>query len=171
MIFGAMFDALFLWPDDPSAACRSIAAALRSPDVAPRSLLDTAPNVARMALRVGDAASLASSIAAYASVAERCSGPIRALQRRWIEALPGEPAAGCLALRAVADEFEAIAYRLPAADCHADAAVLAERAGVDPTLDLAEAVRLYAACGAVPLLGELPETRRIGVAEIAALGT
>ena len=59
-------------------------------------------------------------------------------------------------------------YRLPAADCHADAALLARRAGLDPTGDEAEARRLYTACGAVPLLGELPEARWTGAAETTA---
>jgi len=168
MIYDAMFDALFRWPDDPAAACRSIAAALHSPDVAPPSLLDTAPTAARMALRVGDVASLRSSVGAYVAVAERCSGPVRAIQRHWLEALMKEPAAGCPALRAAADEFEAIDYRLPAADCHADAALLAGRAGQDPTAEQANALRLYAACGAVPLLGELPEARWIGTSATTA---
>jgi len=79
-----------------------------------------------------------------------------------------EPAAGCPALRAAADEFEAIDYRLPAADCHADAALLAGRAGQDPTAEQANALRLYAACGAVPLLGELPEARWIGTSATTA---
>jgi hypothetical protein len=121
-----------------------------------------------MALRVGDVASLRSSVGIFVAVAERCGGPVRAIQRRWLEALMKEPAAGCPALRAAADEFEAIDYRLPAADCHADAALLAGRAGLDPAADEAEAVRLYAACGAVPLLGELPEARWIGTAETTA---
>lgn len=68
----------------------------------------------------------------------------------------------------MADEFEAIGYRLPAADCHADAALLAGRADLDPTAYEVEARRLYAACGAVPLLGELPEARWIGAAETTA---
>ncbi len=118
-----------------------------------------------MALRLGGASSLEGSVGAFLDVAARCGGPIRALQRRWIEALLGEPAASCSALRAVAHEFEAIGYRLPAADCHADAALLARRANLDPTPDEAEARRLYAACSAVPLLGELPEPRWIGAAE------
>lgn len=85
-----------------------------------------------------------------------------------MEALRGDLATGAATLRAVAGEFEAIGYRLPAADCHADAAVLAERARLDPALDLAEARRLYDACGAMPLLGELPEARWIGAAETTA---
>ena len=158
-IFDTLFDALSRWPDDPSVACRSLSEALHSTDVAPTSLLDAAPVAARMALRVGDASSLGSSVSAYLDIVARCGGPIRALQRRWIEALLGEPAPSCSALRAVADEFESIGYPLPAADCHADAALLAGRAGLDPTADEAEARRLYAACGAVPLLGALPEAR------------
>jgi hypothetical protein len=39
------------------------------------------------------------------------------------------------------------------------------RAGLDPTADEEEARRLYAACGAVPLLGDLPERRWVGAAE------
>jgi class 3 adenylate cyclase/tetratricopeptide (TPR) repeat protein len=168
VIYDAMFDALFLWPDDPSAACRSISEALHSPDVAPPSLLDTAPNAVRMALRLGDAERLAGSLAAYVAVVERCGGPVRAIQRRWLEALRADDAPAVPVLRTVAHEFEAIGYRLPAADCHADAAMLAARAGLDPAPYLAEAIRLYAACGAVPLLGELPEARWIGAAETTA---
>jgi class 3 adenylate cyclase/tetratricopeptide (TPR) repeat protein len=165
-IFDIWIDALVLWPNDPFAACRSLSDALHSTDVAPASLLYAAPTAARMALRIGDASSLGSSVGVFLDVASRCGGPIRALQRRWIEALLGEPAASGSALRAVADEFEAIGYQLPAADCHADAALLAGRAGLDPTAD--EARRLYAACGAVPLLGELPEALWIGAAETTA---
>jgi class 3 adenylate cyclase/tetratricopeptide (TPR) repeat protein len=155
VIRDALFDAIFQWPEDPSAACRSISAAIRSRDVAPPSLLDAAPVAARMALRVGDAANLAGSVAAYVAVAEHCSGPIRALERRWVEALLGEPRPASSVLRAVAHEFEAIGYRLPAADCLADAALIAERAGLDAGAILADARRLYAACGAVPLLPEI----------------
>jgi hypothetical protein len=39
---------------------------------------------------------------------------------------------------------------------------------MDPSADVADAHRLYAACGAVPLLGELPETRWIGAAKATA---
>ncbi len=153
-IYDTLIDALFLWPDDPAAACRSFSESLHGTDVATASHADAAPTAARMALRIGDASSLETSVAAFLDIAARCDGPIRALQRRWMEALMGESATGSATLRAVADEFEAIGYRLPAADCHADAALLAARAGLDPAADEAEARRLYAACGAVPLLGE-----------------
>lgn len=112
-----------------------------------------------MALRLGDADGLSRSVASFDSVATRCDGPVRAIQRRWLEALTADQSSAVSTIRAVADEFEAIGYRLPAADCHADAALLAARAGLDPTVDEAAAQRLYAACGAVPLLGPLPETR------------
>ncbi len=166
VIYEALFDALFLWPDDPSVACTTITDALRSTGAAPASLVDSAPTAARMALRLGDGPRLAASVAAFVAVAERCSGPVRALQRRWLDALrvAGDPSA-VAALRAVAGEFEAIGYRLPAADCHADAALSAMRAGLDPTDDEEDARRLYAACGAVPLLGDLPERRWIATAE------
>jgi class 3 adenylate cyclase/tetratricopeptide (TPR) repeat protein len=168
LIYEAMFESLFLWPDDPSAACRSFTDALGSPDAAPATLLDAAPIAARMALRLGDAPRLAGSLAAYVAVAERCGGPVRGIQRRWLEALRADEGSAVSVLRTVANEFEAIGYRLPAADCHADAALLAGRAGLDPTADEAEARRLYAACGAVPLLGELPEARWIGAAKATA---
>jgi len=167
-VYYSMFDALFLWPDDPSGACRLLAQALDSTDIAPVTVIYGAPIVARMALRIGDASSLASAAGRFVDVAARCSGPIRALQRRWMEALTGEPAASCAVVRAVADEFAAIDYRLPAADAFADAALLARRAGLDPTGDEAAASRLYTACSAVPWLGELPETRWVGAAKTAA---
>lgn len=167
-IFDAAFDALFAWPDDPASASRSFSAGLRNPHLAPGSLLDAAPMAARMALRVGRSTSLASAIATFVSIADRCSGPIRALQRRWLEALAGDPHDGCAVLREVAREFETIGYPLPAAHCHADAALIGERVGLDVTADLAAARRLYTACGAVPELGELPETRWIRIAELTA---
>jgi len=165
-IYDILVDALFLLPDDPSAACGSLSEALRSTDVAVSSLLDAAPFAARMALRIADAAGLERDVAVFLGVASRCSGPVRVLQARWVDALRGDPAPAAATLRAVADEFEAMAYPLPAADCRADAALLARRADLDPTEDEAEARRLYTACGAVPLLGELPEDRWIQVTEI-----
>jgi hypothetical protein len=167
-LYYTVFDAVFMWPDDPIAACRLLFAALQLPDIALPPLLDAAPIAARMALRVGDASSLAGSTGIFLDAAARCSGPIRALQRRSIGALTGDPSAGAVALRAVAAEFEAIDYRLPAADAFADAALLARRAGLDPTADEAAANRLYAACSVVPPLGELPETRWVGSAQTAA---
>ena len=120
-----------------------------------------------MALRTRDRADLASAIAAFVAVAEQCSGPLRAIQQRWLEALVAEDGTALPALRAAADAFEAIGYLLPAADCHADAALIGGRAGIDPAFDLAEARRLYAACGAEPLLGRLPEVASIGAAGAA----
>ncbi len=72
-----------------------------------------------------------------------------------MDALRGDPVTAAGALRLVAGEFEGIGYPLASADCYADAALLAERAGLDPAPHLAEARRLYAACGAVPLLQEI----------------
>jgi len=154
-LFDTLFDALFLWPDDPQAACRSLSEALHSTGVALPSLLDAAPLAARMALRIGDSSSLRNSVGVFLDVAARCSGPVRVLQGRWMDALRSDLALGAASLRAVAGEFEVIGYRLPGADCHADAAVLAERAGLDAAPDLDAAHRLYAACGAVPLLQEI----------------
>jgi hypothetical protein len=70
-----------------------------------------------------------------------------------MEALLLDPAVASEAVRHVARDFEPIGCRLPAADAYADAALLAEQAGLDPGLDRASADRLYAACGAVPILG------------------
>ncbi len=166
--YHSVFDALLLWPDDPSAAFRLLVAVFDSPDVAPFSFIDTAPLAGRMAVRIGDVSSLARAAEMYQDVAARCTGPVRELQRRWLQALTDEPSAGGATLRAVAAEYEAIDYPLPAADAYADAALLARRAGLDPTGDEAAARRLYTACSAVPWLGELPETRWVGAAETTA---
>ena len=166
--YHSVFDALFLWPDDPSAAFRLLVAVFDSPDVAPVSVIDTTPLAARMAVRIGDVPSLARAVEMYLDVAARCTGPLRELQRRSLQALTDEPGAGGAALRAVAAEYEAMDYSLPAADAFADAAILARRAGLDPTSDEAAAGRLYAASNAVPWLGELPETRWVGAAETTA---
>lgn len=132
------------------------------------TLIEVGPIPARMALRIGDVPSLQDAVQTFLDVAARCSGPIRTLQSRWMEALTSEPAAASRALRTVAEAFEAIDYRLPAADCHADAALLARRANLDPAVDEAAARRLYGECGAVPILGDLPELRWIGGAEATA---
>jgi len=155
-IYHTLFDAVFLWTDDAPAAFRSLSEELHSTAVAPATLLDAGLIAARMALRIGDAAGLERSVSLFMDVAARCSGPVRVLQVRWMDALRGEDReAGAATLRAIAREFEEIGYRLPAADCHADAALLAERASLDPAPDLADARRLYAACGAVPILQEI----------------
>lgn len=108
-----------------------------------------------MALRIGDASSLASSVAMFLDVAASCSGPVRVLEARWMDALRGDPVTAAGALRLVAGEFEGIGSPLQSADCYADAALLAGRAGLDAAPDLAAARRLYAACGAVPLVQEI----------------
>ena len=167
-IFDTLFDALFLWPEDPSIACTLLSEALHSTDVAPASLLDAAPIAARMALRVGDVSSLGSSVVVFLDVAARCSGPVRVLQGQWIKALRADDASAVSVLRTAAHEFEAIGYRLPAADCHADAALLARRFDLDPAADEAEARRLYAACEAVPVLGALPEARPLATGSTTA---
>ncbi len=160
-LYATLVDAVLLWIEEPASACRSISDALQRTDVAPVSMIDCALIAARMALRLGDAAGVGSAVDVLLDVSARCSGPVRLLQRRWMDALRGDPATGAAALRAVAAEFEAIGCRLPAADCHDDAAVLAERAGLDPAPEIADARRLYAACGAVPLLAPLPEASTV----------
>ncbi|MGZ8513252.1 MAG: ATP-binding protein, partial [Candidatus Limnocylindria bacterium] len=110
--YHSVFDALFLWPDDPSAAFRLLVAVFDSPDVAPVSVIDTVPLASRMAVRIGELSTLARAVEMYLDVAARCTGPLRELQRRWLQALTDEPSAGSAALRAVAAEFEAIDYRL-----------------------------------------------------------
>ena len=79
-IFFSMSDALILWPDDPVAANRTASQGLQSPDVALASLIDAAPQAARMALRVGDPRTSSARSRASLGVARRCSGPIRELQ-------------------------------------------------------------------------------------------
>jgi hypothetical protein len=167
-IYFAVMDALLLWPEDPLAASQSLAEALRSTDAAFASPLDGAPVQARMAIRIGDDAGLRTSVDRFRDVAARCSGPLRELQGRWMEALLADPATAPPALRTVADGFEAVDCPLLAAECRADAALLARRANLDPAADEAAARRLYSECGAVPTLGDLPELRWIGGAEATA---
>jgi hypothetical protein len=164
-IFFTMSDAILGWPEDPRASCRSISKALHAPEVALGSLIDAAPLAARMAVRVGDTSLLHDAVGSFVELAARCGGPLRMLERRWMEALTGDPATASTMLREVAEEFEAIQYLLPAANCHADAALLARRANQDPGADEAAARRLYEACGAVPILGDLPEERWSAAAE------
>ncbi len=102
----------------------------------------------------------------HQAVDDECevSAALERLARLLEDALRSDRATGAASLGVIAGEFEGIGYPLPAADCHAEAAVLARRPDLDPTADEAAARRLYAACSAVPLLGELPEPRMIDTA-------
>jgi len=158
VIYRAMFEALFRWPDDRAEATRAMVAAIATADAAPASLLDTAPMAIRMAFRAGDVASLTEALAAFMLVSARSMGPVRQLERRWLSALVRDPSDALPELVEVAEAFEAIDYPLPAANAWADAALLAERLGrADDVLDFAaRAQGFLAACSAVPLLGDVP---------------
>jgi class 3 adenylate cyclase len=157
IIYEALMDALLEWPMDPSTAARRIPIAAGSPDIAPASLLDAAPVGIRMALRADESA-MRPLIESFQRVAEGTSGPITQLQRRWFGALLEAPDVALAEILEVATGFEAIDYPLQAANAWADAALLAQRIGRSEEAGVlaANAQALYAACSAMPLLGDDP---------------
>ncbi|MFN8624178.1 MAG: adenylate/guanylate cyclase domain-containing protein [Chloroflexota bacterium] len=126
--------------------------------------IDVALILCRMALLVGDREMLEVAIDSGLRAIERCDGPVRLLDRRWLTAmrrtldtdpdLPGIAAE----LRDVARGLEALDYVLPAAEILDDAARLEERAGgaeaaARAAADRAAARERYDACGGAPFLG------------------
>jgi len=109
--------------------------------------------LARMALRIGrdDALRTAAS-----SLADQASGfpdsPFAVFARCASAMLEPDRAAAANLVAAMAGEFEAMDLRLAAADAYADAAWLAERAGIPSAEWTARAEDIYDACSAIPLL-------------------
>jgi hypothetical protein len=158
VIYEALHDALVEWPSQPASAARRIQVAAESPDAAPASLLDAAPVGIRMAFRADEPTALQALVDSFLRVAERATGPVSELRRRWFRALLEGPAVALPEVIEVATGFEAIEYPLQAADAFADAALIAERLGrIDEVRALAaQAQALYAACSGAPLLGDMP---------------
>jgi hypothetical protein len=119
-----------------------------------------------MALRADEATAMRALIERYLHVAERTTGQLRQLERRWFSALLGAPAEAVAEVKEVAAGFEAIAFPGQAADAWADAAFLAARLGdADEAAALATRARtLYAACSGVPMLGDEPPGVDPGIA-------
>lgn len=82
-----------------------------------------------------------------------------------MEALAGTPSEPCVTeIGEVATALEEIGHGLLAADALADAALVARRAGRSAEELESRAMDRYAACGTVPVLGELPELEWVGAA-------
>ncbi len=158
IIYEALMDALIEWPSDPVSAARRMQVAAESPDAAPASLLDAAPIGIRMAYRADEATALHALVERYLSVAERTTGPVRRLERRWFSALLEAPDVALAQIKEVAAGFEAIAFPGQAADAWADAAWVAARLedAEEAAALAAKARALYAACSGVPMLGDMP---------------
>jgi tetratricopeptide (TPR) repeat protein len=159
----AMWDAWVLARTDLEAAVRSMTAQdWDGASAHPRRELGRF--LARAALRVGDEVSLDAGVRMAVDVARRCTGRIRVLEVDWLGALGRREAATPAALASIADEFEALGWPWMAADCLADAALIAARADLDADPFRGKAQALYDAQGIRPMLGPLPERRWIGSA-------
>jgi class 3 adenylate cyclase/tetratricopeptide (TPR) repeat protein len=151
------WNAYVRWPDDPHGALALLAE--RAAGALADTVILTGLPLARMALRVDDRVVLEQTVGSFTGVAAGCDGPVRVAQARWFAGLLGSPDRAVAAIAAAAEDLEAVDAQWPAADAYADAALIAERGGIDAGPYLAAARRLYDACGIVPLLGPLPETR------------
>lgn len=169
-IYPVIWDAWVRWPAHAREVVRALDDAVARRTTASFGIFIGGLWLARLALRIGDEAVLRRGIDAVMRGAEGCSGPIRAADRRWLAGLGLAPAEGAEAVAGAARDLAALSRLLPAADAFADAALLAAGAGLDATPFASEAERLYAACGAVPVLGPLPETEWLATGATPAAG-
>jgi hypothetical protein len=153
----AAWTAYARWPDDPHVAMAGLIE--RTEGATADTVILTARPLARMALRVDRRDVLERVVGLFRDVVAGCDGPIRVAEGHWLAGLLEPSERAVAAIREAAADLEAADARWPAADTLADAALIAERAGLDPGPMLVDARRLYEACGIVPLLGPLPETR------------
>ena len=145
------------WPDDPRGAMDALAAWM-SDDPGLPFVSEAALEVARMALRLGDRATLAQAETIYGLSSTDYPAPIFINKVRWVEAVAGRT--DHLAVEAAAAAFEELGYPVLAADAWADAAIMAARAGVASEAE-GRARSLCESMGMHPLLGPLPEARWI----------
>ena len=139
---------------DPRAALARLAGEHPEFKGYPNAELQMAPWLARVAYRVADRAALAEAV----EIQERHSGkggPVRDLERRWVDALTAEDDA---ALASLAPEFTAHGHRWYAVEVLIDGALVAARAG-RPEPALGRAQEAIVALGYAPVLGPLPEIR------------
>jgi len=155
----AILNAVMSWADDPQ---RSIAGLSASIDEAREAgttegMGYAAGMLARMAMRAGDLEAVRLADAAVRETAELVPTDRTATLTRWYTALADpDRAAGAARAADAGQELAATAHRREAADAYADAAWLAERAGLPADEWRGRADALYAECSAVPLLDWLP---------------
>ncbi|MGH2429180.1 MAG: AAA family ATPase [Candidatus Limnocylindria bacterium] len=151
----ASLDALMSWADDPPQSVArlvdAVADARRAGSVSDTER--TARLLVRMALRSNDDDALRLGAGAIGEMATASGSPVNAAHAAWLGSIAdADPATGVTAVTRAAEQLEAMEHRLDAADAYADAALLAERAGLPSDDWRAQAARLYAAGSAVPLL-------------------
>jgi tetratricopeptide (TPR) repeat protein len=144
------------WPDDPRGAIEALALVASDADVWALQRVAVAHELARMALRLNDRATLEQAIESHRDARPAGGPPRRLAEWRWIDGLVDGTAG--LTVETAAVELEGLGIALKAADAWADAALLAARAG--RASDAPErAVALIEEMGLRPLLGPVPETR------------
>jgi class 3 adenylate cyclase/tetratricopeptide (TPR) repeat protein len=155
----AVLDGLMTWAEDPERSIAGLSGAIgeaREAD-ATDGVAIIARNLARVAMRAGNAEALRLAEAAVRETAGLLATSLAATRATWHTALADpDPAAGATNAARAAEELASIDHRLEAADAFADAALLAERAGLPSAEWRRRAEELYAECSAVPLLDWLP---------------
>jgi hypothetical protein len=155
-VFERIWEAWSRWRRDPKVAVDHLAGTLPEVPVEPQL---GAWWLARMAYRTRRLDALAIARRLLPSDAPPHEGPIRVLERRWVDELTGGSARVGSRLLAIADAMDELGYRFPAACVYADAALTLAREGEDAGAALERAREVHDAIGLAPLLGRLPETR------------
>jgi class 3 adenylate cyclase/tetratricopeptide (TPR) repeat protein len=169
-IYHSLWDVETNWERDPERTIANLRAAVENARADSTNIYGAAV-LARLALRLRDDEARRIATAAQLSVSAKGTGVRRRLDLRWMNAISRDDADAAAELASVGAELERLSAPHPAADAYADAALVAARIG-DPRADgwLAEARRLYDACGVRPTLEPLPETRWIASAAGAGAG-
>ena len=162
-----ILDALFGWADDPHGSIARLIGGIADARTAGATEFILRPYglLARMALRAGDADAARVADEGIHETTEQASSDLEATQARWFTGLSDpDHAVAARQVATAAEELGSLDHRLDAADAFADAALLAERAGLeaDEVEWRRRADELYEACGAAPLLDWLTAQRKSG---------
>jgi hypothetical protein len=148
----AAFDAWTLWPNADKAIERLLVP-VRRPVLAANGEIPAAL-LARIGLRVGRMDVVATAAAFAERATGAATGPFLRLVRAAIRGLVEPGAESARALERTAEELLDRGYRLPAAEVLADAAIVAQRAGLEAEAPAERARALFADCSVVPVLGD-----------------
>jgi len=145
------------WADDPQQSVTDLESGVRRIVKAGDNPYHTTVGLlARMALRIGRHDALRFAADTLSALGENHYSPVGIHARHASALLDPDRARAAATVAAIAAEFEGAEHRLAGADAWADAAWLAQRAGIPADEWAGRAAALYAACSAVPLLEPLP---------------
>jgi len=166
--------ALVRWPSDPLGAVELLSAAVESVPArgSHGGIGEALWLLARAALRTEQRDEFRRAVAMLAEFGSRGSGAAySSAAATWQVILDVDHERIMAATSRATATLEGLGRRLKAADLWADAALVLARAGAPADHALERAAAIYAECGAVPVLGDLPETRWISDAVAAPSAT